>query len=244
MLPHLVPRRSSSLSTRYGRKAYESGTSPSRAPFNAGTRPGRESFLSAHAVAVTSIQSTGVRPPPAWMIYATGCCTAACMHAAGTKSAIPPPLSHPLSPTLFVSLTVLLAPLCPLLPPLPVNQAAPHRDTIYFAGNGKTNYAVFFEKKEERKKEKKIRTRAKNMNPFPPPFFFFHCYFSLLFHFNLGCVVPPPCSFFSFLFDRSRFLFSSLSFPGFFLLLLLLSLLSFFFPGVPYHTARNNTCWR
>lgn len=103
-----------------GKQSGEQRTSLFRAPFNAGTRPGRESFLSAepaHA-AVTSIQSTRIRPPCGWYtqrrpLAALRACMHACMHAAGTKSAIPPPLSHPLSPTLFVSLTVLFAPLCP-----------------------------------------------------------------------------------------------------------------------------------
>lgn len=48
-----------------GKQSGEQRTSLFRAPFNAGTRPGRESFLSAepaHA-AVTSIQSTRIRPP-------------------------------------------------------------------------------------------------------------------------------------------------------------------------------------
>lgn len=113
-----------------------------------------------------------------WLLSAPACMHAymhACMHAAGTKSAIPPPLSHPLSPTLFVSLTVLFAPLCP---PLLHNQAAAHRDTIYSLGNGKTNYVVFFEKRETR--EKYGRVAATTL--FLLPLFFFFSSFPLSFH--------------------------------------------------------------
>lgn len=75
------------------------------------------------------------------------------------------------------------------------------------------------------------------MNPLPPPFFFFHCYLSLslslLFHFNLGCVVPPPCPFFS--------PFFLIVLDSFFPLSLFLLLLSLFFSkgSIPYREKQH-----
>lgn len=166
-----------------------------------------------------------------WLLSAPACMHAymhACMHAAGTKSAIPPPLSHPLSPTLFVSLTVLFAPLCP--PPLLHNQAAAHRDTIYSLGNGKTNYVVFFEKRETR--EKYGRVAATTL--FLLPLFFFFSSFPLSFHSSSSPFsFQPPSLVLSpfFLIVLDSFFFFS---PGFFSLPFSSS-----FPRVPYREKQH-----
>lgn len=85
-----LPRRSraiviQSCTTPKKQRERNSNASPFRAPFNAETRPGRESFLSAEP-AVTSIQSTRIRPPYGWYtqrrpLAALRACMHACMYA-------------------------------------------------------------------------------------------------------------------------------------------------------------------
>ena len=167
---------------------------------------------------------------------ATGCCSPrlhacmhACMHAAGTKSAIPPPLSHPLSPTLFVSLTVLFAPLCP-----PSSITRPRRTPGHdlLAGKWEDELPLFSSKKGRRRGKKGAREKYGRVPLFLLPLFFFF----FLFRFSLPLSLSLSLCF---LFDRSRFLFLS-----FFFLLPLLDFFPFPLPFQGYRTARNNTCWR